>query len=187
MRQEYGADFVKPKTHWAFDVAEQIAKDKWIYDAFVIERLHLRIKALADHCKNVRNYEAVVLSGLVNAHASLAKDCLPGCGLIGQSFALGDMPGVLLADHMDLSGKHFSVGDMAVRGEELGQVVVCCVDQQQLLAIVDVYTKVAEVAEHSIRWSRIGLPKRTVWRACDMIEVVAWFNHPDKSVTVIHQ
>ena len=185
--QEHGVNLVKPKTHWAFDIADQIIGDKWVFDAFAIERLHLRIKSLADNVKNLTDYESIVLRGLVNFHVSLAKDCLPGCGVHGQSVTLADMPGVLLADHIDLGGKTFSVGDFVTCGEELGKVVACCVEHQDLLAIVDVYTKVAKVAEHSIRWSRIGPPRRTVWRASDMIECTAWFNHPDKSVTVIHQ
>ncbi len=42
----HGAKSVKPKTHWAFDVADRLANDEWLFDAFVIERLHLRVKAV---------------------------------------------------------------------------------------------------------------------------------------------
>lgn len=42
----YGASHVKPKHHWQIDMASQLARDGLVLDAFIIERIHLQVKAL---------------------------------------------------------------------------------------------------------------------------------------------
>ena len=42
----YGDANIKPKHHWMFDVAEQLATHPCVLDAFITERLHLRVKAI---------------------------------------------------------------------------------------------------------------------------------------------
>ena len=39
----YGVDKLKPKHHWMFDVAEMLQHTEAVLDAFIIERLHLRV------------------------------------------------------------------------------------------------------------------------------------------------
>ena len=41
----YGPDAVKPKHHWQLDMCRQIPRDGMILDAFIIERIHLQVKA----------------------------------------------------------------------------------------------------------------------------------------------
>jgi hypothetical protein len=48
--EAYGTRGVKPKHHWQLDTASQLARDKCVLDAFVIERIHLQVKAAAT-CK----------------------------------------------------------------------------------------------------------------------------------------
>ena len=157
LKQEYGEDRVKPKHHWAFDIADQLMRDTWLFDAFVVERLHLRVRASAENVKNLSMYSSSVLSGIVNYHSHIAESCLPGCGLTGKTFSPHRHADVLLSDHMDVGGKTFSVGDFVGRGDELGCVVACCVEGLDLFAIV-----VAQVTQHSSRWESMS-PRRSVW------------------------
>ena len=46
----YGREHVKPKTHWVFDIADQLEEHAWLgilFDAFTIERFHVRVKRTA--------------------------------------------------------------------------------------------------------------------------------------------
>ena len=40
----YGTQHIIPKSHWLFDVAEQLSRFEFALDAFIVERLHLRVK-----------------------------------------------------------------------------------------------------------------------------------------------
>ena len=166
---EYGQRGVKPKTHWAFDIADQLMQDKGVIDAFVIERLHLRVRAIADNVKGLSTFSSSVLSGVVNYHSHTAQSCIPGCGLSGKTFVPKGHPDVLLSDHIDIGGKTFSVSDFVARGDELGLVIACCVEGLDLFVIVDLWGKVAQISQHSSRW--VGMDdRRAVWRAADMLE-----------------
>ena len=44
---------VRPKSHRAFDIAECMKQDEFLLDAFGTERLHFRVKKIAEHCQNV--------------------------------------------------------------------------------------------------------------------------------------
>ena len=92
---------------------------------------------------------------------------------------------MLLSDHVDIGGKSFSVGDFVARGDELGLVVECCVESQDLFAIVDQWGKVAQISQHSSTWDGKDA-RRVVWRAADMLECAAWKHLADEHVVVIH-
>ena len=50
----YGKSSMKPKHHWIWDFIMQWQTDDLILDAMVIERLHLRIKRVAERIANTR-------------------------------------------------------------------------------------------------------------------------------------
>ena len=61
----YGEEFVKPKHHWCYDIAEQLERDQDVQvllDAFVVERLHLRFRDLADRITNPTRIEPTLLT-----------------------------------------------------------------------------------------------------------------------------
>ena len=53
----YGERFLKSKRHWVFDVAGQIRCDCLSIDAFVVERIHIRIKSIAEKIDNATSFE----------------------------------------------------------------------------------------------------------------------------------
>lgn len=57
----YGDQYIRPKHHWMLDVPDQVIKDGMVLDAFVLERHHSLVKAVADHIDNTVNFERKVL------------------------------------------------------------------------------------------------------------------------------
>ena len=66
-RRAYGDDHVVPKHHWAFDIFDQMEESGILPDAFIIERLHLRVKAALEHIKKLTTLEAGTLAGVTEA------------------------------------------------------------------------------------------------------------------------
>ena len=110
----HGNRRVRPKTHWAFDVAQCMVDDDYLMDAFTTERLHQRVKQVANNCKNLQDYEGSVMAGVTNVHArALAADLRPA-GLVGTTAALDG--GIVVADRCRYYGVHLSVHDFVFRG-----------------------------------------------------------------------
>ena len=55
----HGDGSVRPKHHWQLDVPRQLARDNLVLDAFVIERTHLAVKAVADPSKTLELLKTV--------------------------------------------------------------------------------------------------------------------------------
>ena len=92
---------------------------------------------------------------------------------------------MLLSDHVDIGGRTFSFGDFVARGDEVGLVVACCVEGQDLFVIVDLWSKVAQISQHSSSWEGTRT-RRVVRRAIEMMECVAWKRSPNQNVLIIH-
>ena len=159
-----------PKTHWAFDIIEQMLMDNVLFDAFIIERLHLRVRNHAENVKNQTTYETSVLSGVVSEHSRAAQAALPGCGLMGKT--VSPAPGLAISDNMDIGGMKITFGDVVVHGSNVGRVVACCVEGQDMLALVDAWRYVSGISPHSSKWRKVG-SERAVWRAIHLRGCVA--------------
>ena len=179
----HGESRVKPKSHWAFDIVEQLLQDKMLFDCFAIERLHLRIRHHSENVTNLRTFERSVLSGVVNEHARKAQSALPGCGLVGQTFHPPSNPDMAISDRMDVGGMRISVDDFVAHGHRVGRVVACCVEDQDLFVIVDLWRRVSDLSQHSAKWAQSG--SRAVWRAVNLMEVLAWQSGSDGAMTIV--
>ena len=164
---------MRPKSHWAFDVAEQLAIDSVVVDTFVIERLHLRVRKAAEHIKGLGTYEASVLSRVVNEQFRTAQErgLGPRC-LMGRHAPCPGLPGANVADRLQFHGTDVSVGEMVRRGEEIGKAVACAEEDGALFVVVDLQV----VAQTCSPKSNIWIPRgdRSVWHAGDISEVVTW-------------
>lgn len=70
-RAAYGVEYIKPKHHWMFDVAETMQKDTFLFDCLVIERLHLRVRNAANHVLNTSRFERSVLATVMALQARM--------------------------------------------------------------------------------------------------------------------
>ena len=61
-----------------FDVADQWKTHSIVIDAFVVERLHLRVKHVAEHVRNTSTFERSCLASLINLHIASLDARLEG-------------------------------------------------------------------------------------------------------------
>ena len=106
----YGESSLKPKHHFMFDVADQWEHQPEVVDAFVVERLHLRVKTVAELVRNTSTFERSCLASLINSHCRLLQTEKFGDGLVGRQVALVGTP-ASVADCMQIQGMQLSVGD----------------------------------------------------------------------------
>ena len=80
----YGCDHIKPKFYWLFDCCRQVATHPMVLDCFVVERLHLRVKHVANSTKNITSYERSVLAGILNTQIDALANKTFADGLRGK-------------------------------------------------------------------------------------------------------
>jgi hypothetical protein len=163
----------RPKGHWAIDVAQMMLEDEWLFDAFVVERLHLRVKEVASHVKGHRRFERAVLSGVVNVHAESLRDKDFMKYAAGPTAHCPGLPDVQLTDRLRGIGLPVAVRDCVFLGGALGVVLACCVDSVDAYVIVNELHKVADLSAHSSTWSQRAA-ERKVWPARQLSECIAW-------------
>ena len=130
----YGTDKIKPTHHWMFDIAEQLGVDdaETMTDAWIIERLHLRVKRHADPIKELGVYEKSVVAGVINEHFEDATRPLTD-GLRGKPYVYD---GSNVSDHMVVAACCFSVSDVVARGTSMGIIALCVEEDGVLMVIV---------------------------------------------------
>jgi hypothetical protein len=183
-RRVHGDAKIKPKAHWAFDICDSLSCDTWLFDAFVIERLHLRVKKIAQNVKNMEYYEQAVLSGVVNEHLRMLEESSFEDRLIQRALPFPGVPGALIADHLEANGVRLSVSDYVFQGEALGHVQACCLEDGNFFVVVDVLQKLADMSPRSSRWSTRQV-ERTVWRTSGLSECLAWQLAPPLEIVVV--
>ena len=168
----HGSGRVVPKLHWCMDLADQLRGSDFMMDAFIIERLNLRGRAIADYVDNTAACESSVFAGLVNAQANFEGNV---CGLLGATvpYPHPDLQHVQVADRVQLAGKRIAVGDWVHREGEIGTVVACVRERDSLELIVNVGTDVRPVGKRG-RLCKQGHGLRSVWKVADTHAVAAW-------------
>ena len=101
-------------------------QDDMLVDAFTLERLHLRAKRVAEHCKDPGHYEASVLGRVLNAHMnSLSEEGAFTVALVGKTATMPGAPNIAIADKAKYHGESFAAGDFAFRGVCVGGLSTC--------------------------------------------------------------
>jgi hypothetical protein len=181
----YGKGHLKPKFHYMWDVAEQFARDPFVLDCFVVERLHLRAKRSANLVENTRSYERSVLTGVVGAHSVLLGEGSAEFGLVGVA---SDVPGPTKASVARACVSHgvsIAAGDLVFRDERLGRVASCVMEGGALFMLVNEMRPVERLSGHSSVWSSAPATCQVVWRAHDVVPAVAWTKSTSTNTTVI--
>jgi len=138
----------------------------------IVERTHLRVKAIAEHIDNTTTFERSVLSGLcsVMVHDS---DKFTADGLLGKTAVWpGFSPMVTVAGRMLIFGFEVSEDDVVLCGSALGIVLACAQQETELFVVVATLTHVRNITDHSLTCSRSD--GRAVWRACEVVQALAW-------------
>ena len=181
-----GPDSCKPKHHWAFDIFDQLETDDQVVDSLTLERLHLRIRSVADACATLRDFERDALAGVINNHAQKCNTCV---GLTAAAGRFADFPGVAgaqITDWVDVAGARFHVGDVVLFGSELvGFVVACAFQEDKLYLAVDELRKDERSSPEACICAPAG--RRSIWEAHGPIVATAWIREPDGRFLVVER
>ncbi len=179
----YGTRLLRPKHHWMMDVPEQVARDNTVLDAFIVERIHLQVKWIAEFVKNTSTFELSVLSGVTNCAFRRAREAMQVFGgLVGRTAPLPGFAGALVADHLEHGGMKVSSDDVVISGPKTGKVVACLREGSKLFVLVEAWRRVAVVSEHSDKWLRDDA--RELWATTSICLPLAWYTSGDGSTVV---
>lgn len=182
----YGAQYVKPKHHWLLDVPDQVLRDGLLLDAFIIERMHLRVKSLAEKIKKTTSFEASVLSSALTVHLADVEAFDKGGGLRGRTAPFpGAHVGALVADKMECIGVTLAVGDFVTYGEDVGIIVACALEGGELYAIVRDLAKQSDLTTCVAKYTMTD--SLSVWLASACAPAVAWRPRPDGCHVVVRR
>ena len=180
----YGDVYIRPKHHWMLDVPQQFRRDGAVLDAFVIERTHLRVKAVAEPIKNVRGFERSALASLLTT--TLQSKELPSDGLLGRSAPLpGAALFVRVADRLRVWGTEIAFQDVVIRNGSAAWVAACALDAGVLTLLVYPLHPTQAVSEHC---DMCQLHSELVaWSAADVTLALAWRRRGDGSFMVVRK
>ena len=177
----YGDTHVLPKHHWMLDTPAQFLKDSVVLDAFVIERTHLAVKAIAEHVDNTRAFERSVLSGMLC--------CLDGRDHEMSSYTLVGRTAVLpgtfarVADRAVVYGMEFEVGDVILRGPAVGLLKACALEAGELTFVIQELRFTREFT--SCCGSYEQSPGLALWPAIETCHALTWRILPDGTFFVV--
>ena len=183
--EAYGDAHVRPKHHWMVDVPAQIRSDGMVVDAFVVERIHLRVKSIAEKITNTVSFERSVLSGVLSTHMQVLEEREVGDCLLGRSAPLPGFLGARVADRMQVFGVEFWVGDVVLYGDSVAKVEACVRQCDELFACVRPFAKVADIASHAASYE--PLADTVVWEASVLVHSLAWRAKSDGSMLVVRR
>ena len=145
---------LKPKHHWAMDLPEQLLRDDAIFDAFALERLHLRAKRIAQNVRNCgSNMEIAILEGVLAQQIQKINAGDLANGLRGREEILADFADTVTAPGLHWNGLLVSSGDLIFEGGILGEVVAAARRRgQPPYIIVQLLEHVERVTPHCSTW-----------------------------------
>jgi hypothetical protein len=177
----YGVGGIRPKHHWNFHIPGQLERDAMVLDTFVIERLHLVVKAVAEPINNTRSSERSLMVAVLNVTTKPAKVSDFANAMLGRVHCAGE--GVYIAKKMLVHGWHVEDGDVVCTGDRCGVVRACLLVDGILHTAVDTLEK---VGRHTIHW---GLWRRTphheVWLAAVLVQPIAWKEVADGALLLL--
>jgi hypothetical protein len=150
-----------------FDVCDQMEIDDFVYDQFIIERLHLAVKPHAERCLNTRRFERSVLSGVINSQLDSLGRMRQDCTILdNQVVKIEGFHDAELADKMDVLGMTITVGDIVFFGDRAGRVLACASENNVFGAIVDEFRRIRQVSPSCANWQQTEQVR--IWRALEL-------------------
>ena len=181
----HGTSHVKPKHHLNHLIPLQIFRDGRVNDEFIIERMHLRVKSVANEIRNTQRFERSVLARVLTAQINTlnGRENIAS-GLRGRVHESRQCPGLLLSNSLVAASLSVARGDIVLHYNEAGLVETCGRDADgDLIVIVNALLHIATVTAHSEHWQSSGLLQ--VWSAKVLRCPAAWYAVDDGVVTVV--
>lgn len=182
----HGKGYLKPKHHWLLDVPPQILADGCVLDAFVIERMHLRVKAVAQHVKNTSVYERSVLCSLLTSTLRDHEQPFGKARLVGRTAVLpGHAPTVWVADRMEVFDYELAVDDVVFRLGAPATIVACLQQEDDMLVLVRLLSLADTVTHHCRCWVHSEVEE--LWDAGEAVHALAWRTKSDGQLLVVQR
>jgi hypothetical protein len=178
----YGTQAVRPKHHWMLDISGQLRRSQCVFDAFIIERNHLVVKAIAEQVDRTTVFERSVLTGLLNKMHSLE---VSHEGLVGKRAKLPGSHNVLVADSMRRFGLDLAVGDVIRCCNAFGIVRACVSELEVSVAIVALLEVVARPVGHYVKCKLTRDRTLEMWSPADIHQCKAWYVDSDSHLVVV--
>ena len=133
----YGADDILPKHHMRGHVGRQLLTDKILIDMFVVERLNLRLRNVAEALSNTGTFEKSIMCSLLTKHLTQLTDTrslVPG--LIGPTSTFDDHDDLSLGRAVSLRGQVIYIDDIVVVADSAYRVTACVQERGAMYVIV---------------------------------------------------
>ena len=181
----YGAGPVLPKHHAAFHVPDQFLKDGCVVDMFVVERLNLRVKEVAEPVDDTHVWERSVSASLLTKQFNKLREgnCNFTNGLVGKCTSPREYPNGWLAKTARYNGKEFHVHDIIASAAVVGRVAACALESDDLILIAQVMAQIGPMTKSSNRYQLT--PRLGVVFVADAMEVNAWYMNAPGVYTVL--
>jgi hypothetical protein len=181
----YGSQHIKPKTHWLYDIADQMGlaaeergEEAVLLDAFVVERIHLEIKMYAADVHH--GTERTVLERTTVHKLNRLEKAVPNelhDHLVGPLTQLSPtLP--LTARACEIATCTYSRGDVvfgnASDGTEAAIVIACTIQAGQVYLICDQLTHLRAYSRASVLLDTSNV-RRNVWCARACRPALAWY------------
>ena len=182
-KRVYGTEHLIPKHAWMWDIVRQFERDPEVIDMFVVERMHLQVKSVADRVDNLCTYERSVLSGVLT-ETMHDEEAEFDNGLVTRQISSTEYPAAAFSRRMIICGLSMEVGDVVLREDrELGRVVACAQENAAMMIIVERATFLRHRSRNSSIFQFTG--QLSVWAPTAVSLAIAWYNMHDSDSCIV--
>ena len=169
----HGSSYVRPKHCWAWAIPEHWTRDDFVFDAFIVERMHLVVKQTAAPVRYTPRLEQTTLAGVLNAQlASLQSFHGNCCFLDASPVSLSEFPSALFADSMQVNSMQLHVNDMVFVEDTAAELIMCALEGNRFYGVVVLLEKERQLTKHAAIWKKENsnlqiVPAETIMQACE--------------------
>ena len=153
----YGSDYIKPKHGWQWAIPEHFHRDDHVWDAFIIERLHLLVKETGHRVRGgVTAMERYVLSGVLNSQMGSLQTLHGNCCFLDESpYECDGLPNTTFGRAILVWGMRLHAGDIVFHGSTAAKLCLFALEDNEFHAIVEVFDE-ESVVTPSVKIWRVG-------------------------------
>ena len=186
-QEAYGQDHLIPKTFLNHELPNQYRLKRRVFDAFICERIHLRVKKVAERIDNTTTFEISTLIRVtraqlyaINHGSAMVTNCLEG-----RKTSADAQPGYDIANQARCAIGRLGKGDIIFRGEDAG--VAQCFFQERasgsLAACVARCDDLGPVTPHSVRLRVTD--RLEAWPVESIFLANSWYPDGDEFVVIL--
>ena len=153
----YGSDYIKPKHGWQWAIPEHFHRDDHVWDAFVIERLHLLCKETGHRVRGgVVRLERYLLAGILNSQMGSLRTLHGNCCFLDESpYECDGLPNTRFGRAVLVWGMRLHAGDIVFHGSTAAKLCLFALEDNEFHAIVEVFDE-ESVVTPSVKIWRVG-------------------------------